>query len=96
MIRSYYHGNEIRKTEKEVWIYSDIKIPVRLYKNRPCGYCNKPQTKDGHDACIGILENVMNACCGHGKDDEAYIQFFNGVCVRGKEALSIIKGEKEK
>ncbi len=94
MIRSYYRGHEIQ-LRKEIWCYRDTNINVESFKNIYCGYCSQPQTKDGHDACIGILENVMNACCGHGKDDEAYIQFLDGVCVRGKEALSIIKGEKE-
>jgi len=91
MSKSYYRGREIRKTKSNTWIYSDTKTPVKLSKIRSCGYCNQFPTKEGHDACIGILNNVMNACCGHGKDDEAYIQFLNGVCIRGKEALIIIK-----
>ena len=58
---------------------------------RHCGYCKKPKTKEGHDACIGILPNVMNACCGHGQDDEAYIQFWDSSDIRGKDAIDIIK-----
>lgn len=42
-----------------------------------CGYCLKKRTTEGHDGCIGTLENVMNACCGHGEVDAAYIQFYH-------------------
>jgi hypothetical protein len=31
------------------------------------------RTENGHDPCIGELSGVMNACCGHGETDMAYI-----------------------
>ncbi|MFW6242880.1 MAG: hypothetical protein ACOC2W_01865 [bacterium] len=34
------------------------------------------------DACFPNLPGVSNACCGHGKR-KGYIQFENGVIVRG-------------
>lgn len=40
-----------------------------------CLHCKKSRTKEGHDGCIGTLENVMNACCGHGDIKNAYVQF---------------------
>lgn len=40
-----------------------------------CGYCGVSRTKEGHDGCLGTLENVMNACCGHGELGMAYVQF---------------------
>ena len=42
-----------------------------------CGFCDRQCTPEGHDACLGILmpNIIMNACCGHGDDDAAYIQF---------------------
>lgn len=58
-----------------------------------CINCNKLPTPEGHDGCLGILPlPVMNACCGHGNDDIAYIQYFDeegngGVCIRGEEAV---------
>jgi len=40
-----------------------------------CNHCNLDPTKEGHDACLGTLPNVMNACCGHGDVNLAYVQF---------------------
>lgn len=42
-----------------------------------CTHCNKSRTPEGHDGCIGTLKNVMNACCGHGETNMAYVQFDN-------------------
>lgn len=33
---------------------------------RACKRCGCFPTKDGHDACLGVLPNVKSACCGHG------------------------------
>lgn len=35
------------------------------------------------DPCIGRLEGVSQACCGHGKQHKAYVQFDNGILFRG-------------
>lgn len=40
-----------------------------------CNHCGLQRTKEGHDGCIGTLENVRNACCGHGDTPVAYVQF---------------------
>jgi hypothetical protein len=40
------------------------------------------RTPEGHDPCIARLPGVRYACCGHGVR-EGYIQFDNGVVVRG-------------
>jgi len=55
-----------------------------------CAKCGKPTTKDGHDGCLGTLPEdvVMNACCGHGNDRQAYIQYWDKSDVRGKPARS--------
>ncbi len=49
---------------------------------KPCVKCGKLPTKEGHDACLGTLPGVIDACCGHGVK-EAYIIFENGVTIRG-------------
>ena len=36
----------------------------------------------------------MNACCGHGVQKEAYIQYFDESCIRGNEAIKAIKNIK--
>jgi hypothetical protein len=35
----------------------------------------------GPDPCLGKLPGVVAACCGHG-EDEGYIWFENGLCIR--------------
>ena len=57
-----------------------------------CAKCKKGPTKEGHDGCLGTLDGpVMNACCGHGNDDQAYIQYWGGRCIRGIDACSEIE-----
>ena len=49
---------------------------------RPCARCGQYPNEDGDDFCIQRLGAVMNACCGHG-NREGYIQFENGITIRG-------------
>jgi len=58
-----------------VWLYQDNCNPVSDDPDRECGHCDKPNTPEGHDACLGTLPGVMNACCGHGTSADAYIQY---------------------
>jgi len=59
------------------------------YEHEPCKHCGKYKTYEGHDSCIGELDGIINACCGHGKEERAYIQFFDGTGVYGKDAIMI-------
>lgn len=44
-----------------------------------CAKCKKPPTREGHDGCLGKLRGgIKNACCGHGQDSQAYIQYWIG------------------
>lgn len=62
-----------------VWYFTDTGEPTAdNWKERPCGHCGLPDTPEGHDGCLGTLPGVMNACCGHGRIDEAYVQFSTG------------------
>lgn len=63
----------------------------------PCIHCDKLPTKEGHDGCIGTLptQHVMNACCGHGSDNQAYVQFWNKPRIAGQEAINYINENKE-
>ena len=90
MSHSKYRGHNIEFVN-DIWIYSDNKIPVSEDKNRACGHCGKSQAKEGHDGCIGTLEGVMNACCGHGKTKEAYVQYPDKSVIRAEEAMNVIK-----
>ncbi len=53
-----------------------------------CAKCKKGPTKEGHDGCLGTLPGVMNACCGHGNDSQAYIQYWSGGRIAGDEAIA--------
>ncbi|KKM03778.1 hypothetical protein LCGC14_1770980 [marine sediment metagenome] len=91
---SKYRGHYIELFQGE-WVYSDTKESVKVsYLARNCGICDKPYTDEGHDACLGTLKFVMNACCGHGNINEAYVQFLDGSCVRGKNAVALTEDTK--
>jgi hypothetical protein len=54
-----------------------------------CAKCKKLPTKEGHDGCLGTLPGqIMNACCGHGNDRQAYIQYWGGKRIAGAEAIA--------
>jgi len=90
MIKSKFRGYSI-KFEEDEWYFCESGDLVReTHKDIPCDYCGNKDTIDGHDGCLGTLPNIMNACCGHGEDDEAYIQYLNGNIVRGLLATAII------
>ncbi len=61
--RSYHRGHQIEWRDKR-WHYVDTGAPMR--DDRECIRCGKPPTPEGHDACLGHLEGVKSACCGHG------------------------------
>ena len=80
-----YRGHEI----EQVYVYKDTEQLVKDNVNRACGYCGLENTPEGHDGCLGTLPNVMNACCGHGRINEAYVQFGNNSVIRGHIAIDI-------
>lgn len=89
-----HRGNKIYKS-KGIWYYCDSKEPVaETHITKPCGHCGKGYTKEGHDGCIGALPNVMNACCGHGVEAEAYVQFSKDLLYRGKMAINYMEKHK--
>ena len=89
MSRSLWRGHEIKYTDHE-WRFVDTK-ELTVGSDRTCGHCNNPKTPDGYDACIGTLPGVINACCGHGVIQEAYVQFSLEKTIRGSEAIEFIK-----
>ena len=90
MITSTWRGHEITSIN-DIWIYSDTNQKVSMNKNRSCGHCGKPNTREDHDGCVGMLEGIMNACCGHGIINNAYVQFRDGSVVNGINAKKIIE-----
>jgi len=61
-----------------------------------CESCSKPPNELGHDGCIGTLKdnNIMNACCGHGDDSQAYVQRWTKRKLIGQEAINYINENK--
>ena len=86
---SYLRGHKIEWINNQ-WVYSDTKEPTETtHKDRTCGKCGQEETKEGHDACLGTLPGLKNACCGHGQE-KPYVQFLDGIDIRGKDAELII------
>ena len=51
------------------WRYATTGRFLRLGSNPddpPCTLCGRGPTTEGHDACLGHVEEVRGACCGHG------------------------------
>lgn len=72
--------------------------PFGLFNNK-CLHCNMFGIIDGdvevYDPCIGKLEGVTNACCGHGHENCAYVQFKPADQIDNQEALDYIKDNKK-
>lgn len=47
--------------------------------NRSCAKCGCYPTSEGHDACLGKLPGVKNACCGHGYKEYGYVMWKDNV-----------------
>lgn len=66
----------------------------RDHSDLPCAFCGLEDTPDGHDGCIGTLPDVMNACCGHGTIEFAYVQFWDGLTVDGQWERARLDGQE--
>lgn len=89
-VKSKRHGHPL-ELKPRGWVYSDTKEPISQSTPRTCGHCRRAPTKEDHDGCLGTLQGLMNACCGHGVTSAAYVQFEGGRCVRGRLAKKAIK-----
>jgi len=84
--RSSWRGHEIEAIEGE-WRFVDTGEPT-VGSNRPCGHCGEHATAEGHDACLGTLPGVRNACCGHGVVGDAFVQ------MQGQDAINFFSEMK--
>lgn len=62
MISTYARGNKIIFIDG-IWKYKDGTV---FDDSRPCVLCKQNATSEGYDACLGYIEGVKSACCGHG------------------------------
>ena len=86
--------------EKSDWVLCETgeSTQTAWFKTK-CTKCGRVSTVEGHDACLGTLIGVEYACCGHGDTDSAYVKFYDGRVVRGKEAIilqGILKMERNR
>ena len=65
-----------------IYYYVDTGQNVADNPDRECGHCGKSNTIEGYDGCIGKIDGVMNACCGHGSKKESYIQYKVDACLK--------------
>jgi hypothetical protein len=76
-------GNEVKFLGKDInnkkFLPRDDHGKFMVIK---CPRCGRKETSESHDPCIANLPGVLNACCGHGKE-EGYIMFENGIIIRG-------------
>lgn len=88
-----FRGYEITK-KNGYYIFVDNEESVAAtWESRPCGFCGKHNTIEGHDACLGTIKGpILNACCGHGIQKDAYIQFIEGT-IRGSKVFEFINRE---
>ena len=89
MVATSHHRGHAMWFDESVkeWRYMDGALVKENWQHRPCGKCGEHFTSDGHDPCIANLPNVQNACCGHGNESDAYIQFCDRRYVSGREAI---------
>lgn len=71
MVKTNLRGWEIYY-DGEQWRYTDNNELID--EMRPCKRCGKAPTKEGYDACLGHIEGVKSACCGHGVSDPIMIK----------------------
>lgn len=74
-MNSNVRGNKTYFQNGKYYYEDDNSEVSKNWTTKPCGYCGLEFTKEGHDGCLGELDTnlVMNACCGHGDANDAYI-----------------------
>lgn len=45
---------------------------------RICAHCGLAWGESLHDPCLGRIEGVSHACCGHGDPEKAYMELVAG------------------
>jgi hypothetical protein len=85
------NGHSIHTMNGSEWFYTDTGEPTATSPKRTCRKCGCKETPKGHDWCIADLDNVQNACCGHGVVGDAYVQLNNGLIIRGARADQYFK-----
>ena len=67
MVATAYQRGRLIGWDGRKWTYVDTGESIE--NERPCVRCGEMPTADGHDACLGHIEGVGSACCGHGAEE---------------------------
>ncbi len=68
LVTAYSRGHKIYfSLTRDEWLYHDNNKPID--EMRPCAKCGEKPTPEGYDACLGYLDGISSACCGHGKSN---------------------------
>lgn len=62
MVTAHSRGHKIYYDK--VWRYYDDNSIFD--DSRSCTRCGKYPNKDGSDSCLGHIDGIISACCGHG------------------------------
>jgi len=90
--RGFHRGHAMHFDEgAKAWRYDDDNTAVADAPDRTCGYCGVANTPEGHDGCLGTLRDVTNACCGHGRGEEAYVVLDDGKRLAGVAAIEFFQ-----
>ncbi len=88
MLIGYDRGQELYFDDvKQQWFYSDTNEPYSYTDIIKCSKCKLDIKENEPDPCLGYLQGVKYACCGHGLDDNAYIMLDNGDIITKKERI---------
>ncbi len=81
---AYTRGYEIFFDEKDnMWKYCDSHDSSK--HKRACKRCGRIPLKGGYDACLGKIEGVKHACCGHGIESQKYMIYKNKKSIKRKK-----------
>lgn len=89
------HAIEMRRDGAFYYVDNGKKVS-EAWTSRPCGFCGKHNTPEGYDGCIGEIPGAINACCGHGNAEEAYVQYSESERYAGEDALKIFEMARNK
>lgn len=55
------------------WVFQAV-----AFVPRACSHCGLEYGESLHDPCLGTLEDVVEACCGHGDESRRYVTYAEG------------------
>ena len=72
MVTANSRGHLIKFINNE-WVYADNGKPIDK-EIRSCKRCGCMPTPEGYDACLGFVNDMSSACCGHGVEEPYFIK----------------------